>query len=52
MLLKVISYLNKNYSIICYDNNVKRNSLGNCKYKINDFKGFKIENLLNGGDKI
>jgi len=49
MLLKVISYLNTNYSIICYYNIC---ALENYKYRISDFKGFKIESLLYGGDKV
>jgi len=32
------------------DDNSK--SLENCKYKIRDFQGLKIDSLLNGGDKV
>ena len=49
MLLKVISYLNTNYSIICYYNIC---ALENQKYKISGFKGSKIGSLSNGGDKV
>ena len=32
--------------------NFTSKALENCKYKIRDFQGFKIENLLDGGDKV